>query len=202
LVRSSGIGSSEHAPFRIEPQRGQVAENDIEPARGKQWGIFHEDVARSNFANDPCHFRPEPGPCADDTGPPSSCADVLTGKAARNDVNTASPWLAVKCPHVIPDRERRQKSVILPLDEYSCGVGFVFNGADCPPSKQVSGKYASTSACEKSQLIHATPLDHLGVLDLLGLARIKKGPWLILLFSLSFSLFWDIREIKRGKRGK
>lgn len=155
LMRSSGVGSSEHAPFRIEPHLGQVTEDDIKPARGKEWGIFHEDESRSHFANDSRHLFPEAGAFACDAVASSRCGNVLTGKPSRNHVNNPSPRASVKGSHVIPDRERRQKSIILSLDEYRSGIGFVFDGADCSPSEDVSCEYASTSAREKCQLIHA-----------------------------------------------
>jgi hypothetical protein len=85
----------------------------------------------------------------------SGCTDVLTGKAARNDVNTASPLVSVKGLNVIPDRERRQASVVLAGNQDARGVGIPFHSAHGSPSKQVSAEYASTSACEKSQLIHS-----------------------------------------------
>ena len=83
-------------------------------------------------------------------------ADVLTRKASRHHINTASPWSSVKGLDIIPNRERREKSVILPCDEYACGVGVPLDGAHGFPSKEVPSEYASTSAREKSQLIHST----------------------------------------------
>jgi hypothetical protein len=78
----------------------------------------------------------------------------LAGKASRNDVNTASPWAAVKGLNVIPDWERRQCSVVLAGNQDACGVGVPLDSAHGAPSKQMSAEYASTSAREKSQLIH------------------------------------------------
>ncbi len=57
----------------------------------------------------------------------------------------------------MPNRERREYAVILSVEQYACGIGFDFNGADCPPSEQVASKNAPASACEKSQLIHCPP---------------------------------------------
>tara|TARA_R110002153_G_scaffold33979_2_gene101978 strand:+ start:2077 stop:2358 length:282 start_codon:yes stop_codon:yes gene_type:complete len=78
-----------------------------------------------------------------------SCgANVLAGKSARNDVNTASPRLAVKGLNVVPNRERRENAFILSGAQYACGEGFPLNGANGSPSEQVSSEYAATSACE------------------------------------------------------
>nr|WP_245846612.1 hypothetical protein [Halomonas humidisoli] len=78
----------------------------------------------------------------------------MAGKAARNDVNTASPWLSVKTAHVRPNRERREGSIVLSLRQNLCCVGITLNGADGTPSEEVAAEYSATSACEKSQLIH------------------------------------------------
>jgi len=43
----------------------------------------------------------------------------------------------------------------LPLRQNLCGVGITLNGADGAPSEEVAAEYSATSACEKSQLIHA-----------------------------------------------
>jgi len=89
--------------------------------------------------------------------PPPRGTDVLAGKAARYDFSNASPWCSIKGLYVIPNRESREKSVILPGAQYACWVGFPFNGANCSPSKELTPKYSSTSACEKSQLIQLLP---------------------------------------------
>jgi hypothetical protein len=56
LVRRADIGSSEHAPSRIEPHRGQIPENTSESARSEDWAVLHEDVLRSYLTDDPGHF--------------------------------------------------------------------------------------------------------------------------------------------------
>jgi hypothetical protein len=84
----------------------------------------------------------------------SSGANVLAGKASRYNVNNSAPRLSVKGAYVIPNRERRENFVILSGAQYACGIGFPFNGANGSPSEQLSTENASTSAREKSQLIH------------------------------------------------
>jgi hypothetical protein len=42
----------------------------------------------------------------------------------------------------------------LSLRQNLCGVGITLNGAHGSPSKELASENASTSACEKSQLIH------------------------------------------------
>lgn len=53
------MGRGYNAPFRIEPQRGKVAKHSVESSKSEHWGILHEHVAGSYFANDAGHFFPE-----------------------------------------------------------------------------------------------------------------------------------------------
>jgi hypothetical protein len=91
---------------------------------------------------------PEPGTLPANTGAAARKADVLARKSARNHVNNAAPWSSVKGANVIPNREGREKAVILSGGKYACGVGFPFNGANGAPSEQVAAEYSSTSARE------------------------------------------------------
>jgi hypothetical protein len=53
-------GCSRNAiPFRVIPARGQVREDDVEPAAPERRDVFHEDVARSKLANDAGELEPE-----------------------------------------------------------------------------------------------------------------------------------------------
>jgi hypothetical protein len=82
------------------------------------------------------------------------CADVLARESSRYNLHNSSPRLSVKCPYVIPNRERRENPVILSGAQYACGIGFPFDCTNGSPAKQLAAEYSSTSACEKSQLIH------------------------------------------------
>jgi hypothetical protein len=77
----------------------------------------------------------------------------LAGKAARNDVNTASPRSAVKGADVIPDRERFKRPVVLTPQQYASCIFVELDGADGSPPKQSPSENATTSAREKCQLI-------------------------------------------------
>jgi len=156
-VRRSNVGSSQHCPATVIPERGQVTEDSSESPSKERWAVFHEDVTGSNLANDPRHVSPHSTAGAVDAGSLACDADVLARKAARYDVNNASPRSAVKGLNIIPNREGRKNAVILSGGKYACGVGFPLDGANGAPSEQVSAKYSSTSAREKSQLIHFIP---------------------------------------------
>jgi hypothetical protein len=164
LMRRPNIGSSQHRPSAVIPERGQVTEHSSESPSNERWTVLHEDEARSNVANDPCHVRPHPGPLAVDAGALSGDADVLTGKPARNHVNKASPWSSVKGSNVIPNRESREQAVILSGEQYACGIGLPLDSADGSPSEETASENASTSAREKCQLMHGSP-QHLETLS-------------------------------------
>jgi hypothetical protein len=148
LVGSSDMARSQHSPPRIVPHRGKITEDHGKPSANKERAVFHEDEAGSNFADDARHLSPQSAPRSGDTGSTSGSGDVLAREASRHHVNTASPWSSVKGLHIIPNRERREKSVILPCDEYACGVGVPLDGAHGSPSEQVASEYAATSARE------------------------------------------------------
>jgi hypothetical protein len=157
LMRRPNIGSSQHRPSAVIPERGQVTEHSSESPSNDCWTVLHEDEARSNVANDPCHVRPHPRSLAVDAGALSGDADVLTGKPARYHVNKASPRSSVKSSNVIPNRESREQAVILSGKQNACGVGLPLNGAHGSPSEEVAAENASTSAREKCQLMHGSP---------------------------------------------
>ena len=62
--------------------------------------------------------------------------------------------MSIKGANVIPNREGREKAVILSLGKNAGGVGFALNSADGAPPEQLAPEYSATSAREKSQLIH------------------------------------------------
>ena len=155
LVRGSCVVRSHNSPSCREPQRGKVSEDQAKSSSYKHRAVLHPDVSGLNLTDNARHLAPKPGSGSSDPGSLASGADVLARESARHDVNSASPWASVKGANVIPDRERREASVVLPCDENAAGVVVVLNGADAPPSEEVPAEYAATSACEKCQLIQA-----------------------------------------------
>src|SRR3954470_1546290 len=107
MWRSDAV-RSQHEPFRIEPERGQVTEDDVEPANNESCDVFHEDVARSYLANDASEVSPESAALASDPGAVPGVADVLAREAASNAIHEAAPRSAVEGGNVVPDRTRRQ----------------------------------------------------------------------------------------------
>lgn len=99
-MRGADIISSQHRPSTVVPDRGQVAKDSSEPASNEGWAVLHEREGRSNLANDARHVGPEAGALAADSGALAGQADVLAGEAARNHVNSASPWAAVEGAYI------------------------------------------------------------------------------------------------------
>ena len=154
FVVGTNLGSSDNTPLRVIPHRGKVCKNSSESPSSEHWAVFHPCESGSNFANDAGHVAPHRRPGPVDSSASTGCADVLARETARYHVNKSAPRSAVKGLNVIPNRERRENAVILSLDKNACGVGSPFNSADCAPSEQVASENSSTSAREKSQLIH------------------------------------------------
>jgi hypothetical protein len=104
-----------HSPPRIIPHRGQVSENDSESPRSESWGVFHVDVPRHHLANDAGELSPQPGALASESFATAGKADILARESTRYHVNKAAPWSSVKGAHIIPNRERREVSGVLPV---------------------------------------------------------------------------------------
>lgn len=106
-MRCPTVGRGKHIPSRIEPERGQVAENDSESPRSERWAVLHSHPLGFHFANHAGELSPEPRALAIESGAATGNADVLARESARNAVSNASPRASVKAEHVIPYRERR-----------------------------------------------------------------------------------------------
>jgi hypothetical protein len=157
LVRGANVGSSQHCPSAVIPERGQVTEHSSESPSNEGWAVLHEREAGSNFANDPRHVLPHSAALSVNAGAFAGHADVLAREASRNHINTPAPRSSVKGANVAPDRERREKPFVLAGGKYASGVGLPLNCAHAAPPEQLAREYSATSACEKSQLIHTSP---------------------------------------------
>jgi hypothetical protein len=147
-VRGTGIDSSQHSPSRIIPHRGQVSAYASESSSSESWGVFHEHEARSHLANGSCHLGPESAALSVESFAGSGDADVLARKAASDDIHHATPRLSVEGADVVPDRERRERAVVLTGAEHASGVVVDFDGAHSAPAEQLAAEYSTSSACE------------------------------------------------------
>jgi hypothetical protein len=83
-------GSRYAFPDCIVPERGQVSENVSKPVTKQLCAVFHDDVSRSNFANQSRVFAPETRSSALDAFPLARRTDVLTWEPAADDINGKS----------------------------------------------------------------------------------------------------------------
>jgi len=79
LMRRSNVGSSQHCPAAVIPERGQITEHSSESPSKERWAVFHENVAGSNLANDARHVGPHAASLAVNAGAFAGHADVLAG---------------------------------------------------------------------------------------------------------------------------
>jgi hypothetical protein len=156
FVRRTGVNCAKHSPSRIEPHRGQVSEYTSKPARSEHWRVLHNDVSRSYFANDPGHLHPESTALTVDSCATACAGDVLAWESTSDDIDAASPRMAVEGPHVIPDREPLEHAISLACEQYPARVGSKLNSADGAPSKDAPAQDASACSCKKCQLTHAS----------------------------------------------
>jgi hypothetical protein len=58
-VGSANVVRSHNSPARIIPHFGKVTKDHGKSSLNKQWAVFHEDEARSNFTDNSRHFGPQ-----------------------------------------------------------------------------------------------------------------------------------------------
>jgi len=139
-VRRSGIDRSQHRPFRIVPERGQVSENNSKSPRSKHWGVLHEHVSGFHLANDPGEFGPKAAAGSCDSGSPTGGRNVLAGETSGDDVDATSPWVPVECPHVVEYGEFGQDSIGLAGAEDSLTIGVDLDGSNATMAEQDSAE--------------------------------------------------------------
>lgn len=151
-TKPDGVGRRYDSPARIIPQRGQVSENGSEPPSSESWRVLHEDVVGFHFANDSDKFLPQSAAWVFESESLPSDADALTGKSARNHVNNASPRASVEGADIVPDRERRERAVVLPSQEDFALMLSDLDGADGAPAEQFPAEDAAAGPGEESEL--------------------------------------------------
>lgn len=118
-----------HQPFRIEPCRGQAAENEIEPPKREFVHVFQEDESRSNLANDSLDVRPEPARVVDAKAL-SGRGDGLAREARNDEIHDATPGVAVEAREIRPHRRRIQGARLAARCQEFDGKGFPLDVAD------------------------------------------------------------------------
>lgn len=135
-VRRTDVPSAQHTPSDIIPQAGKPFDDDVHASGAQIRTVLGEDIRRPYLANDSEHFEPESAAAACKSRTLTGTANVLAGEASADDIDNASPRPPVEGSDVIPDRERIQALIQLPLSQYAPAVLVHFDGADCSPSEQ------------------------------------------------------------------
>lgn len=137
-----------NAPDRIIPHFGQIPENPVDSPVKESWDILHEDVGRSHLTDNSCHFTPQPGAGAGDSGAFADEGDVLAGEAPGNAVHQASPGLAIEGCDIRKDGKPGEDTVRLPLDEDLLAIGIDFDGPDGLVAEEQVAENPATSPCK------------------------------------------------------
>jgi hypothetical protein len=154
-VRRADVTRSHNAPSRIEPHRGKVGKDDLQPSSHKEGRVFHKCVSRLYLVNNSRHLAPKSRARAGEAGALAGAADVLARKSSRNHINAAPPRLAVKGADVIPDGKRGERAVVLSLNQYARGVWLPLDGADGGPPEELSPEDAAPGPGEEGELSKA-----------------------------------------------
>jgi hypothetical protein len=83
-------------------------------------------------------------------------ADVRARKTSRNHVNKAPPYSSVEGTNIVPNGERWQMPLILPLQESSGAKGIDFHGANGLPAQKDSAEDSSSSSGEEGKFSHSS----------------------------------------------
>jgi hypothetical protein len=105
-VAGSDLGRADTAPFRIEPDFGQVSENLSQSGSKQTWDVLQKDVSRSHVANDANDVGPDPPLVLGALALPGN-GEWLAREARSDDIHTATPRFTVEGGEVVPHRSLR-----------------------------------------------------------------------------------------------
>jgi hypothetical protein len=155
-MRGADVVSTEHAPSRIIPERGQVREDFSEPGAGQEAGdVFKEPEPGTDDVEGSDDVRPSV-PLVLGAEHAAGEAVWLAGETAAHDVDAADPGGGVEVDvpaaealdrsDVAVDGERREESVALTGGEDVACVRVDIDGADAAmPEEDAAEDAAATS---------------------------------------------------------
>jgi hypothetical protein len=163
-MRGADGGRRYAVPFRSPPARGQVGEDSIEPARGKEpWDVLHEEEAGSNLANDTPDLVPEPPLVGDASSLPGERVR-LAREAGANDVHPTGKRPTVEGSEVKPDWSRRQRPVLHASRQDFDGTGIPLDVTDsgCCGHGEPDAELESAGAGAEGEDAHVMPAARAG----------------------------------------
>jgi len=106
-VGSAGAGRADHAPLRIEPQRGKVSEHGVESQPNVACDVLKTYEGRFALVDDPPDLGPEV-PIVGVSEPLAGDAEWLARVARSDEIHAATPRSAVEGSQVVEDRRAIQ----------------------------------------------------------------------------------------------
>ena len=169
LVGRANVSSGYAVPFRIEPERGQVAENASKPSIKQCCDVLHDDEAGSKLASEPCNFSPKARAFSRQPRSEALIADILAWEASADNVD-GGDFLASQFADISVAGDTGPV-----LGEDAAGELFDFtecDGLETACSFEAKAKSSNAGKeIENAQLVHAAAL-------LAGPARRSFSRWL------------------------
>jgi hypothetical protein len=129
-VRRADLIRSIQAPFRIEPDCGQIPKYGVDSSNSERCDVLHERDRWSNLANDPVKLTPQAAALAVEAGTFAGDADVLARPAASDKIHDSTPASAVEGGNVTPDRSWIQPFFAYTRRQNRSGIGFPLHVTD------------------------------------------------------------------------
>jgi hypothetical protein len=126
LVTGAHVVRSEHVPFRIEAERGQLADHAPESGSKETWDVLQKHAAGSHLANHARDVGPQPtrvigaALLAGET-------DRLARESRSDQIHDSTPRRAVEGREIVPDRRAIQGRRFHPRHECGRGESVQFN---------------------------------------------------------------------------
>lgn len=133
-------------PLRIEPERGKVAEDAVQPAKRKFWDILNECVAGSYRPKYPGVFSPQAGLPAVDAGLFSGPANVGAGESSADKIAPPIPFGWWEGPHVVPASDGWP----VLCEDSSCILVFLHLPDGAETARAFQAQLDTTHTCEET----------------------------------------------------
>lgn len=158
LMGGSHVGCAKQAPLRIEPEPGQIPENEGQSASGnKGRHVLQPHEPGSYFANAIADVGPDP-PLVFDAFARAGGGPGLTREARRDAIHDATPASAIEGEQVRPDRRRIQPPFCHARDNCCGSIGFPLDVSDSTVSgdHELKAKLESPDTSAKGDTVDGT----------------------------------------------
>jgi hypothetical protein len=151
LVRGSDIGSAQHTPPRIIPERGQVPENHVESAISDSWAVLQHDESWQNDTGHPDNFFPQTGSgSVADACAAASRGYILAREARMQAIHSAGVPGWIEHPHVsFVHVQTGEPCLGGSLAQDGAAVGIPLDGADGLMAEDEVGEESAAGAGEE-----------------------------------------------------